>query len=252
MAEGAVLRMSRSGCASQSGVLIENDELTLQLGARCYRVTRAAFAIWLDERWEVADYRVNADKQQIELVPSEQIPAELLANAECTPYSVQSASLQRLELRPSQLIEVAGKRRMHWAVLPSEMAQLYAWFGLPCDGWPAPSDDWALARAALPRLTLIDETLVVQLPDGQRWVCDASGCQRFEPLTYWTSALRYKPSPLGKMHSAALGRGSLRIGRQRLIVVDEQRRCDIYECCGLFADFDRELWPGQGAQSQGQ
>jgi len=195
------------------------------LGIWTIEATPTSISI-VEERWTtVACYCVDNDGVVLQ---------ETVANAtDQVAWSPRSDSLERIDLRPGRLSLVAGKRAWHWAMLPSEIAIMRQWFGMPRYQGPI--------AIALPKFFMIDQTLIVCV-GKRRWVCDAHGCQQLDPPLYSPHPLSYRHRLRGPLHSAPLGKGRIVIGRNSLLIVDQQRHADTYAYPGLWRRLDRALW----------
>lgn len=212
-----------------SHVVLTRDLVLFCLGSLRMRATSRGIAI-VEDRWiTLAAYRVRGSAIELSRPEGRWADSDHLK-----AWLAPSCILERIELSPTRLSLVAGKRARHWATLPSEMALLQQWFDVPVCR--------ALALDTRPpRFYLVDQTLVICV-DGKRWVCDAHGCQLMEPPEYWPTPLQYRHALRGALHSARLGKGQLAICRNALLIVDQQRHADTYECPGLWQRFDRALW----------
>jgi hypothetical protein len=161
--------------------------------------------------------------------------------AEWTP---QSSRLDWMMFRPNQIMTIAGQQTDHHPTLPSEMRRVYEWFGFEAPLSAFTCDDWLQARKVIPRATLIDDKLIVQV-DGQRWVFDEESSQCLDPLQYWDRALEREFQGVRLLHSVRNGHCFVEIERDCISICKDGRRTHVYHASGFAVQLDVLLWPSQ-------
>lgn len=223
----------------KNSVIVDVPEFSLEIGRTDIRITQGRFT-------QLASYKLGTKTQRLMLAPPSSIGEFYDDQEEAAEWTAQGSRLDWILFRPNQITLVVGQTTHHYATMPSEMWLLYAWF---CFQVPltamAGVDDHKQAWRILPRATMVDQTLVVQV-HGQRWVFDCEGTHCLDPLEYWQNlVLEREFVGLDRLHSMRSRVCSVHIERDNLSICRDGKRTHIYHSMGWASDLDRPLWPNQ-------